>query len=145
MLEEVLKKLGICYSDEHLIMARKQIAELNEYAKDKAPELSEEYLVKRHQGGFSQTNGLLQTICFPHTPQMLFAVYRICQGFNIEELTVSYNKVFNIKIKVKHIVDDIEEAYESDNVFDFTILRHIACFTMDNKPILDGFYPLRIG
>ena len=36
-----------------------------------------------------------------------------------------------------------EESYESSNSDDFSLFRHFGTMTVDDRPVFDGFYPLR--
>jgi hypothetical protein len=75
-------------------------------------------------------------------------VWRILQGMNIAELRLDYasEDTFRMTVRLRSPYEDgDDETYESEDIDDAVILRHLGVMKMDDKPIFDGFYPLNVG
>lgn len=73
-------------------------------------------------------------------------VWRIIQGMKIKGVDLSYQreKAINIRVILESPLGVEDLPYESTNIFDFALLRHIGMMEIDDGPVFDGFYPLRV-
>ena len=80
---------------------------------------------------------------------MLVMVWRIFQGWKISRVSMQYDEdqaVFRLEVALANSpYDTQEEIYESTDIGDAALLRHFGIMTMDDKPIFDGFYALKLG
>jgi hypothetical protein len=77
---------------------------------------------------------------------MLLMVWRIIQGMQIKDIQILYHRQQSFKLRVtleSHDGDD-DEIYESEKIQDFALLRHVGILEISGKPVLDGFYPLKV-
>ena len=79
----------------------------------------------------------------PSTP-MLCAAWRLLQGMEVEQLEIRYSRLaeFMLRVVLNSPYGQIEE-YVSSDINDIAFLRHLGKSTIDGRPFLDGFYPLR--
>jgi hypothetical protein len=89
----------------------------------------------------------LQALGASGNPDMLLMVWRILQGLTIREVTMSYREQESFSLSVTlarpgQERDDLE-AYRSDDINDAALLRQFGITTVDNRPLFDGFFPLR--
>jgi hypothetical protein len=78
---------------------------------------------------------------------MLIMVWRILQGMRIQEVDMAYReqKSFRLRVVLNSPYEDASEVYESSDIGDAKLLRHLGTLEVDGKPVFDGFYPLRVG
>lgn len=82
------------------------------------------------------------------TPDMLIMVWRVLQGMNVAAVSMEYEAEQNFKLRVRLASPDDSnevEEYESDDIDDAAVLRHLGIMKMDEKPLFDGFYALNRG
>jgi hypothetical protein len=89
----------------------------------------------------------LQALGATGNPDMLLMVWRILQGLTIREVKMSYREQqsFNLDVILARpgTEGDELEAYRSNDINDAALLRHFGITTVDNRPLFDGFFPLR--
>ena len=111
-----------------------------------APDLREAAIVAAFQEHPSQVRGFFQALGGARTPDMLLMVWRIIQGMSIKDVHLSYRMqdsfVLQVVLESPYGVQDA--PYESSNINDFMLFRHIGIMQIDDKPMFDGFYPLRV-
>jgi len=118
---------------------------------------------RRHVGGLPLTidtlndlfarqqhrvTAFLQALGGTRTPTMLVMVWRVLQGMEIDQLVMEYNRAekrFFLRIELVSPYGEPTEAYESDEINDAALVRHFGIMKMDGRPIMDGFYALRMG
>ena len=113
-----------------------------------APSLTPESLVAEFKRNPHKVGAFLQVIGSVKTPDILVMVWRILQGMNIAQLTVNYVSEQAFEMSVRLTSPDHggrEEVYQSQNIDDAVILRHLGAMKMNDLPIFDGFYPLNLG
>ncbi len=88
----------------------------------------------------------MQVIGSVETPDILVMAWRIIEGMNIAELSVKYasEQAFHMTVKLRSPYDEDDEIYESHDIDDAVILRHLGVMKMNGMPIFDGFYPLKL-
>jgi hypothetical protein len=113
-----------------------------------APDLSPETLIAAYQRNPHKVTAFLQVIGSIRTPDFLVMVWRILQGMNVGRLSVEYRSEQRFKMQIELNSPNesgVEpERYESENIDDSVILRHLGTMKMDGKPVFDGFYPLNL-
>jgi hypothetical protein len=111
-----------------------------------APDLREAALVEEFRRHPSQVRGFFQALAGTRTPDMLLMVWRIIQGMEIKNVQLSYQRkrLFRVQVILESPYGEEDAPYESDRIQDFALFRHVGIMEMDNAPILDGFYPLRV-
>lgn len=112
-----------------------------------APNLTPEALAAEYRRNPHKVNAFLQVIGSVATPDFLVMAWRILQGMDIAELALSYRsqESFQMRVRLRSPYEGGEdEIYESQDIDDAVILRHLGVMKMDDKPIFDGFYPLNL-
>ena len=111
-----------------------------------APRLTPEVLVAEYDRNPHRISAFLQVLGSVTTPDLLVMVWRIIQGMSISELRVNYRSEdrFEMSVLLTSPYGDHDEPYESTNIDDSVILRHLGVMKMDGLPIFDGFYPLNV-
>ncbi len=81
------------------------------------------------------------------SPTMLVMAWRIIQGMEVKTIQFSFDrhKIFHIEIHLESPYGETDQPYKSDYFSDFKILRHIGMIEIDDRPVFDGFYPLRLS
>ena len=78
------------------------------------------------------------------TPQIRVMVWRILQGMSIETIRLEYRAEGTFMLSVRLVSPYGQtEDYESSDIDDAVVLRHLGIMKMDEKGIFDGFVPLR--
>lgn len=89
----------------------------------------------------------LQALGASGNPGMLLMVWRILQGLTIREVTMSYREQESFSLGVTLARPGSErgelEEYRSNDINDAALLRHFGITTVDNRPLFDGFFPVR--
>jgi hypothetical protein len=137
--------------NEALNHIRRVLAEVHRRAQERlgadAPDLSEPAIIKEYQRHPSQVKGFFQALGGTRTPDMLLMVWRIIQGMEIKDVQLTYRRREHFHVRVilesPHGVEDT--PYESDRINDFALFRHMGIMEVGDAPVLDGFYPLRVG
>jgi len=130
---------------------RKAISELDSLAKQRlgknSPDLSENAIVEEYTRNPTKIRAFFQALGSTHNPEMLLMVFRIIRGMEIDNVQISYEKkkAFNMQVELLSPYGEPSESYNSQNINDFALLRHFGILTIDEKPVLDGFYSLRLG
>jgi hypothetical protein len=111
----------------------------------KAPDLSENGLLREFQERSQHVRAFFQAMGVTSTPDMLLMVWRIIQGLEIEEVSVSYHlrREFEARVVLRSLTG--LETYASNNIRDFYLLRHLEAREVHGLPVFDGFSALRLG
>jgi hypothetical protein len=126
------------------------LAKAHQLARDRlkgnAPDLSESAIVADFQRHALQVKGFFQALGAARTPEMLLMAWRIIQGMSIKDVQLSYRMQESFKLRVILVSPyDVEDPpYESTDINDFALLRHIGILEISGWPVFDGFYPLRV-
>lgn len=105
-------------------------------------------LAALHEKDPQKIEAFLQVLCSSVSPGMLVMVWRVLSGWHVAEMGLSYveEQSFHLRVVVKPSRDaEQTEAYESADIHDASLLRHLGILTMDGKPVFDGFFPLKTG
>lgn len=137
---------------EQALPALRQILETtNTRARERlgvnGPRLTPEDLVAEYHRNPQRVGAFLQVLGSVRTPDILVMVWRIIQGMNVAELRVNYraHNGFEMTVRLSSPYGEGDEVYESKDIDDSVILRHLGVMKMDGMPIFDGFYPLHVG
>ena len=129
----------------------KTLDAVNQRAKQRlggnAPDLTEDAIVNEFTSHPQSVRGFFQALGGTRTPDMLLMVWRIIQGMEIKEIRLDYSRqrIFAVSVTLEPPYGGPEEeVYESTKINDFSLLRHIGILEIDNKPVFQGFYPLRM-
>lgn len=112
-----------------------------------APELTPDSLVREYARNPHKVSAFLQVVGSVATPDILVMVWQILEGRAISHLTVNYlsKQVFQMTVRLESEFGGDDEIYESHDIDDAVILRHLGVMKMGGAPIFDGFYPLNVG
>lgn len=107
---------------------------------------SEDVLVREYQTNPSQVRAFLQSLGGSRTPVMLLMAWRVVQGLSITKVEMDYQEGVSFFMKVVLRSDDGTEdpPYESRDISDFALFRHLGILKIDDNPVLNGFYALRL-
>ena len=111
-----------------------------------APNISVDAIVTEHENNPLRARAVIQVLGATATPAMLVMAWRIMQGMEVHEVDMSHRRLetFNLRVVLRAQYEDGElEVYESNEINDFKMLRHIGISSVNGKPMLDGFYALR--
>lgn len=80
---------------------------------------------------------------------MLVMVWRVLQGHSIREISMNYRErdSFQLSFTLAKLGDtgqDQLESYESTDISDAALLRHLGTAKVDGRPLFEGFYALRL-
>lgn len=126
------------------LQAIQQIA--HERLTDNAPEVSETALVEEYHRNPRQIRGFFQSLGGTRTPEMLLMVWRILQGMEVKSIRVEYQRQdsFELQVVLESPSGEVDPMYRSGDIHDFALFRHIGIMEIGGRPVLDGFYPLKI-
>ena len=111
-----------------------------------APNFSEESIVREFHRHPQSVRGFFQALGGTRTPDMLLMVWRIIQGMEIKDIQLGYHRQdsFRLRVVLESPYGNSEETYESENIQDFVLIRHVGIMEISGKPVFDGFYPLKV-
>ncbi len=83
----------------------------------------------------------------PLSLEMRILAWRLILGSEILRLDFSYARDggTEIRVTVRSPCDVAQGEFSSDSLWDFAVLRHLGMLTIDGKPVLDGYFALRIA
>jgi hypothetical protein len=94
-----------------------------------------------------KVRAFLQALAAARSPEMLVMVWRILQGLSIRQVDMKYREqeAFRLVVILARPGEEQDnlEVYGSDDIHDAALVRHFGITTIDGKPVLDGFFPLR--
>ena len=113
---------------------------------DSSIKFSEEMLVAEFEQSPHKVAAFLQALSGTRSPQMLVMAWRILQGMEIESVELGYQKniSFSLIMKLKAPYNSEPELYESKDIDDAKLMRHLGIIKIAGKPVFDNFYPLRL-
>ncbi len=96
-----------------------------------------------------KVQAFLQLLRPNRSAAMLVMVWRVLQGFSIREVTLNYRELetFQLSFTLARPGDsgqDQLETYESTDIGDAALLRHLGVTKVGGRPLFDGFYALRL-
>lgn len=96
-----------------------------------------------------KVQAFLQLLRPNRSPAMLVMVWRVLQGLSIRAVSLNYRECesFRLNVTLARPGDggqDQLEAYESDDINDAALLRHLGVTKVSGRPRFDGFYALRL-
>ena len=136
--------------DEAVPKIRRILQRANDWGKARfggnAPTLTPENIVATYPKNPHKVRAFLQVLGAVASPQILVMVWRIIQGMGVASIEMEYRseETFKMLVRLKSPYGEMEE-YESSDIDDAVILRHVGIMKMGDKGIFDGFYALRVG
>lgn len=112
-----------------------------------APDLSEAALVQEFNRRPNQVRAFFQAMGGTRNPEMLLMAWRIIQGMEVQEITISYTRdqSFEMRVILNSPYDDgHDQPYQSHNIHDFALFRHVGFLEVSGRPVFSGFYALRL-
>ena len=150
--EEVIRRSGQGWlidwhapKDQAIPNLRRMLSDANESGRlrlgDNAPELTPEAVVREYSLNPHKVHAFLQVVGSVRTPHILLMVWRILQGMNIAEIRMNYEseRVYSMSVRLGQ-----DEVYESNDIDDAVVFRHLGIMKMGDAPLFDGFYPLNV-
>jgi hypothetical protein len=112
-----------------------------------APSLTPKSLAATYEKNPHKVRAFLQVLDSVSSPDILVMVWRILQGMNIAAIRMAYDATgqFHLYVTLSSPYDQATEEYESTDIDDAVILRHLGTMKMDGQGIFDGFYALNLG
>lgn len=112
-----------------------------------APPLTPDSLIAEFARNPHKVRAFLQVIGSVGSPDILVMVWRILQGMNIALIQLEYaeSAAFHLYVDLASPESGTLEKYESDNIDDAVILRHLGIIKMGAQATFDGFYALNLG
>jgi hypothetical protein len=156
-LEEAIRQSGEAWlidsfapPDKAIEYLRRSLEAVDQRAQQRlggsAPNLSEAAIVMEFAHHPQSVRGFFQALGGTRTPDMLLMVWRIIQGMEIKDITLNYErqKTFVVQVTLESPYGDEDEVYESNKIQDFALFRHVGIIEIGDKPVFDGFYPLKV-
>ena len=114
----------------------------------RAPQLTPDRLEEEHRRNPHKVRAFLQVLKSA-SPEMLVMVWRILQGMAVAGMELEYQADASrfrlcVRLSPPHQPDQLEE-YESTDINDAVVLRHLGILKMDDRPVFDGFYALNLA
>jgi len=97
-----------------------------------------------------KVQAFLQLLRPNRSPAMLVMVWRVLQGLSIRAVDMNYRErdIFRLSFMLARPGDsgqDQLETYESTDISDAALVRHLGMTKVGGKPLFDGFYALRLS
>lgn len=110
------------------------------------PRFSEEVLAAEYERNPHKVQAFLQRLASVKSPQILVMIWRILQGMQIESINLQYRREesFCLRVVLSSPYEAKTENYESEDISDAAVLRHLGISKVNDQPVFDGFYPLRL-
>lgn len=115
---------------------------------DSAPRLTPEALESVFAENPHKVRAFLQVIGSVASPHMLVMVWRILQGYRIASIRLECDNPgpFYLYVRLSSPRDDgTPEDYESNDIGDAVVLRHLGTVKMGSQGVFDGFYAFKLG
>lgn len=112
------------------------------------PRLTIDALLHEQEGNPHRVRALLQIMASVTSPDMLVMAWRIMKGMNIDAIQMEYEQEKSFRLRVRLVSMDNankREEYETTDIDDAVVLRHFGIMKMNDRPVFDGFYPMRVG
>lgn len=121
-------------------------AEAQKRLRSAAPQITVSAIVAGYKRHPHQITAFFQALGTTHSPDMLVMVWRILQGMEIAEICMDYHrrKSYSLRVRLVSPYGESDEIYESRNIDDAALLRHLGIMKVDNQPLFDGFYALNL-
>jgi hypothetical protein len=156
-LEEAIRQSGegwlidrFAPPSEAISIIRRTLGEIDRQGKarlgENAPDLSESALLAEYKRNPQRVRGFFQALGVSGTPEMLLMAWRIIQGMEIKSVELTYlrQQSFQMKVVLESPDGKEDKPYNSENINDFKIFRHIGIMKIERNPVFDGFYPLNV-
>ncbi len=77
----------------------------------------------------------------PLSVDIRILIWRLIEGAEIREIDVRYERKrpFSARFVIGNR-GSVDEIYETNHPWDFTVLRHLGMLTVDGKLVLEGYY-----
>jgi hypothetical protein len=155
-LEDVIRKAGEGWmidwyapKEGALPRFREVLRRANEWGQHRfganAPQLTPESLVANYRGNPHKIRAFLQVIGSTESPQILVMVWRILQGMNIDAIRMEYEEAqpFHLYVRLASPYGETED-YESNDIDDAVILRHLGTIKMGDHGVFTGIHALNL-
>jgi hypothetical protein len=112
---------------------------------ENGPNFDDAALVAEFKRAPQIVRAFLQALGESDSPDMLLMVWRILQGMEVREIELAYRlqEHFHLRVTLVSPYEEPPEHYESDDIDDAALLRHLGIMKMDGQPVFDGFYAIR--
>jgi len=109
------------------------------------PQFTVEILDNEFRQNPDKVRAFLQALGATRSPQMLVMIWRVLQGMRVQAIDMTYREreSFHLRCVLNSPYEDKPEVYESTDIVDAMLLRHLGIIEMDNGPVFEGFYPSR--
>jgi hypothetical protein len=111
------------------------------------PELTPDAIEAAFAENPRKVRAFLQVMGSIQSPSFLVMVWRILHGMNIAEIQMEYAAAgdFHLCVELSSQDDVAEpEIYESHDIRDAVVLRHLATIRIGERGIFEGFHPLNV-
>jgi len=136
-------------SDETMETLRRTIKSVDDCAKRRFPDgpaITDTVIVDEFQRNPQRIRAFVQAMGAAVSPEMLLMTWRILQGSKVREMSMSYEaeREFCLRVKLATSGRKTLEEYVSHDISDAALLRHFGKMKINDKPLFDGFFALRI-
>jgi len=109
--------------------------------------LTPEDLLNEYKHNPHKVRAFLQVLATA-SPRMLVMVWRILHGMQVASVEMEYQarSKFHLRVRLSSPDDPAgTEQYESTDIDDAVVLRHLGVMKMNGHPFFDGFYALNLS
>lgn len=108
------------------------------------PSLTEEQVIREHELNPHRAEAFVQALGSSSNPEMLVMVWRVLYGDSIRSLSLNYhyNQKFTLHVELEDSFSGETNAYDSDDIDDAALVRHLGILKLGESPVFEGFYPL---
>lgn len=113
-----------------------------------APALTPESLIEAYSDNPHKVRAFLQILGSVASPDILVMAWRILQGAEIAAIHLQYHASGPFHLSVRLNSPDAPpapEEYESNDIDDAVVLRHLGTMKVGNDGVFDGLYALALG
>lgn len=120
-----------------------------EYAKrfpqssQSVPALDERGMAETLDDNPHKVKAFLQALEETNSPALLVMVWRIIHGDSISALEMSYkaSQNFRLRVQLEEPETGHTSPYDSDEIEDARLLRHLGIVNVNQQPVFTGFFP----
>jgi hypothetical protein len=136
--------------DDAVLHLRNRLAAADEASQSRfganGPRFSPEDIGAEYNENPNKVRAFLQALGSIDSPDFLVMVWRILQRMTIQSIRMEYEaqQHFALRIALRSPYGEPDEDYQTGDIDDAVVLRHLGALKTDGRPVFDGFYPLNL-
>jgi len=106
--------------------------------------LNEAALYALHQKDPYKARAFIQALASSASGGMIVMVWKMLEGAEIETLELTYEDRSKFHMRICLTLGNEREHYETDDINDAALIRHLGILKINDQPRFEGFYPLHL-